>query len=150
LAAAEPHAPSWAVHSVPHADASADHATLASQAAANDQSPQELAPSARYMAANFAAVRAADPILGRGLLGVAGVDARTVASRGAPVEPLAQMTPPGDVRRARFLLAMAVAPSSELSARTGERIVRNLSDDRMNDDGIRRFNAKADRLSVKF
>jgi hypothetical protein len=153
LVSADARAHGWSVQSVQHADAPADPGLLVSSAAAESETPAELAPSARYIAANFAAARASDPVIGRGLLGAAAVDGRPQMARSPTVEPLAQMTPPGDVRRRAFISAMTVAASTDMSNRTlsnraGERATRELSDDRMN-DSIRRFNAKADRFSLK-
>lgn len=104
-------------------------------------------PSARSIAANLAAAQTLEVgSLGRGLgrPSESRPPVRTVAS----VEPLAQMAAPAEVRRARYRSALATS-WVETSVRTDERMARSLSDERMN-DGIRRFNAKADRLSVKF
>lgn len=132
------------------AGARASELTLLSGAGWRDErAAEELSPPARYGAANFAAGGPADSVISRGLLGSAGADVRPASSRNAPVEPLAQMTHPGEARRSRILSAITIAASAELATRAGERVARNLSDDRMN-DSIRRFNAKGDRLSVKF
>jgi hypothetical protein len=80
------------------------------------------------------------------------METRPQVARGTTVEPLAQMTPPGDARRARIIsAAMAVGASVDVSnravpSRAGERATRDLSDDRMN-DSIRRFNAKGNGFS---
>ncbi|HUR59427.1 MAG TPA: hypothetical protein VM029_17050 [Opitutaceae bacterium] len=153
LGIAESHAPGWAVNTVEHVAAPADPGALLSRTPLAHAPSAEVPPSARYIAANFAAVRASDPALGGSLLGAAHADARPVAVRSATVEPLAQMTPPGEARRAGILSAMRVAatveiPSRMITNRAGERATRDLSDDRMN-DSIRRFNAKADRFSLK-
>ena len=109
----------------------------------------EVVYSPRSMMANFTAGHPSGPVGERGWLSGAMVDSRPLTLRGATVEPLAQMTPPGEVRRARILSAVTLAAAGDTLTRTGERVARNLSDERMN-DSIRRFNAKADRLSMKW
>ena len=44
---------------------------------------------------------------------------------------------------------MAMPVAKETVAQANDRLARNLSDERMNDT-LRRFDAKADRLSLKF
>jgi hypothetical protein len=85
--------------------------------------------------------------LGRGLVGMR--DLKAPAVRGATLEPLAQMSSPTEVRRARYRTAMAIPVARETVAQANDRLARSLSDERMNDT-IRRFDAKADRLSLKF
>lgn len=105
-------------------------------------------PSARYIAANLAAAAApVDSSLRRSLL-VAPAVAENRSVRGAVVEPLSQITPPAEARRARFISAMAVAGINDLGGRSAEREARKLSDDRLNDH-VRRFNLKANSLSMK-
>lgn len=74
-------------------------------------------------------------------------------SRGLParstVEPLAQMTSPGESRRARLLTAMVSTASLETSARTTERAASRIAEERLYDQ-VQRFGARGDRLNVKF
>jgi len=76
-------------------------------------------------------------------------EAKVATVRGASFEPLAQMSSPTEVRRARYRTAMAMPVAKETVAQANDRLARNLSDERMNDT-LRRFDAKADRLSLKF
>lgn len=116
---------------------------------------EELPVASRPLDATFAAGSATPSVLGQGLLGGSRVSTRGPSARGTAIEPLAQMIPPGEARRARILSAMSIAASgdtlvrgSEIDSQPVERVARNLSDDRMN-DSIRRFNAKGDRFSFK-
>lgn len=123
-----------------------------SLAAGSDESrnaKEEITPSARYIAANLAAAQAAAPVVARGLLGLSrGFEARAFPARVAAVEPLQQMATPGQARSARLLSAM-VSMSSDLPARTTERVASRISGDQLY-DGVSRFGAKGDRLLVKF
>lgn len=105
--------------------------------------------SDRALMANFTAAHSSGALMGRGLLSGATVESPPSTLRSAAIEPLSQITSPGEVRRARILSAVTLAAAGDTLTRTGERVARNLSDDRMN-DSIRRFNAKGDRLSMKW
>lgn len=119
-------------------------------AASEEQSSRnELAPSARYIAANLAAARVAEPIIGRGLLAATPAAELRTLPRGTVVEPLAQMSLPGEGRRARLISAVMLAAATDSVSRPGERIGRNLSDERLNEEAMRRIKVKGDRLSLK-
>jgi hypothetical protein len=105
------------------------------------------AVSARFAGGKVLAALDNEPNLGRGLTSVR--EAKNPVVRGASVEPLAQMSSPTEVRRARFRTALATPVAKETLAQANDRLARNLSDERMN-DAVRRFDAKADRLSLKF
>ena len=105
----------------------------------------DVAPSARHIAANLAAAPV-EPSLTRGLLVVPAKDTRP--ARGAVVEPLAQIPAPGDARRARFISAVAFAAMVDMTGQTAEREARKLSDERLNDH-VRRFKFQANSLSMK-
>jgi hypothetical protein len=68
----------------------------------------------------------------------------------AAVEPLQQMTPPSDSRRARLLTAMVSMGSHDESARSTERAANRIAEERLYDDQMSRFGARGDRLQVKF
>lgn len=104
---------------------------------------EEVAPSARHIAANLAA---AAPSLTRGLFAAPAMNPRP--ARGAVVEPLAQIPAPGDARRARFISAVAFAAMVDMTGHTAEREARKLSDERLNDH-VRRFKFQANSLSMK-
>jgi hypothetical protein len=76
-------------------------------------------------------------------------EARPTRTR-MPVEPLQQMTPPGEPRRsARFLTAMvSTVAGTETSLRSAERNSR-IDEERLYDQ-VRRFGARGDRLELKF
>jgi hypothetical protein len=113
-----------------------------------DQTDRVSTPSGRSIANNLAAARAIEPTISRTLLGTVS-DSKVANTRGATVEPLSQMTPPSEMRAARFRTAMAV-PTSVAYARNGERLPRDLSDNRLSEEAIRRLTAKANSFSVKF
>lgn len=110
----------------------------------------ELAPSARQIATNLMVAQMTDPNLGRGILAEPGLsDAAPTLARGS-FEPLAQVASSSNGSRfARLRTAMA-SPIINTVVHTTERVTRELSDERLSEDGIRRFAAKGDRLSVKF
>lgn len=110
---------------------------------------EEESPSARHIASNLAVVQNAEPTTTRHLLGATtGFEARAMPVRAA-VEPLQQMTPPGESRRSRLLTAMVATASLETSARTTERAASRIAEDRLYDQ-IHRFGARGDRVQVKF
>lgn len=87
--------------------------------------------------------------LSRSLLSsVARFEARLPAMR-SPVEPLKQITPPGERRGARILTAMVSVGSVENAMRTTERAASRLSEERLYDQ-IQRFGARGAGVSLKF
>jgi hypothetical protein len=105
-------------------------------------------PSARYIAANFAA---AQETIGTALLSeVQGFEVRGAVTRVARVDPLQQMTPPGENRRANRLLTAMVSPAAtDASFRTTERVANRISPDELYDQ-VRRFGTRHGGLNVKF
>lgn len=67
----------------------------------------------------------------------------------APIDPLQQMTPPGELRRARFLTAMVAQTTVDSSSRGAERQASRLAEDGAFDPA-RRFGARGDRVNLKF
>lgn len=114
-------------------------------------SPEDtITPSARYIAANLAAVEATEAAAVRGLLGKARTfDARVATSRPATIEPLQQMTHPSEVRLARYRSPMVVTVAEDAGERTGERVARRISGDRLYEH-IGRIGARGDSVSWKF
>jgi hypothetical protein len=82
------------------------------------------------------------------LANAAGFENRVVAAR-STVEPLHQMTPPGERTRAKLLTAMVAMASANLPARSSERVSDRLSEDRLYDQ-VRRFGARGAGVSMKF
>jgi len=123
---------------------------------AGSQSPATLTntPSARAIAANFAAAQAA-PIVTRAALLVrpANFETRAMPASRTPVEPLAQITPPAESRRARLLAAIVSTTSynTEAPFRNGERLASRVSQaqERLYDE-VHRFGASGNSLSMKF
>lgn len=106
--------------------------------------------SSDRIAANLAAVQAAEPAVARSLLGGArGFETRALPARTPAVDPLAQMTHPSDARRARIQSAMAMMGSMELPARTATRVTSQISNDRLYDQ-IHRLEGSGNQLSFKF
>lgn len=109
-------------------------------------------PSERFIAANLAIAKSADPAIAQGVLGSArGFEARAMPARAPAVDPLAQMTSPSDARRSRLLSASvaSVSMGSAAAARPAEFRSRRLSDEQLYDT-ISRFGARGNSLLVKF
>ncbi|MBI4624375.1 MAG: hypothetical protein HY736_14315 [Verrucomicrobia bacterium] len=125
------------------------HVLLLSAAShAGSVAAADVVSSTRYLDAKFAGASASEAMIARNLLGaVRGFETRALPARPA-VEPLQQMMTPRDARRTKMLTAM-VSMSAEAPAPTGERVARNLPDDRLYDQ-IQRFSGRGDRLSVRF
>jgi hypothetical protein len=117
--------------------------------AAVEPDPEPQSPAARHIAANLAAVQAAEPVVTRGLLrGSTGFEARALPAKVA-IDPLQQMTPPSDTRRSRLLTAMVSTASLDTSARPTERAASRIAEERLYDQDSR-FGARGDRFNVKF
>jgi hypothetical protein len=108
---------------------------------------ETLTPSARHIAANLAKVQTSDPVSAKGLLAVASIEPRNVPARIA-VEPLQQMTPPDESRRARYFTAMVSTTSLDSSVRTAERAANRIAEEQLY-DRVRRLDARGDRLKWK-
>jgi len=106
--------------------------------------------SARYMAENLAAAQAADPELDQML----SRSLRSVENRPARGEPLAQVSVPGESRRARLLGGaawLASASMGDSALRTNEQATRRLTERRLAEsDVISRIDVGGNRLVVKF
>jgi hypothetical protein len=115
-----------------------------------EANPQSQSPIVRHSSENLAVMQATDRSAARSLLAAAsGFEDRAMPSRVA-VEPLQQMTPPSESRRARLLTAMVSMASLESSLRTTERAANRIAHERLYDDSMSRFDARGDRLQVKF
>jgi hypothetical protein len=118
-------------------------------AGAIDENLDSESPAARRIAANLTKVQA-EPTAGRNLLAARTSFEDRALPRAVAVEPLQQMTPPSDTRRARLLTAMVSMASMESSMRTTERAANRIAEERLYDDQISRFGARGDRFQVKF
>lgn len=102
------------------------------------------------IAANLAAVQAAEPAITRSLLGgTRGFETRALPARTQAVDPLAQMAHPSEARRARIQSAMAMMSSLELPSRTATRVTSQISNDRLYDQN-HRLEGSGNQLSFKF
>lgn len=115
-------------------------------------------PSARSIAENFAAAQSADNNFGSNRSLVVSTS-RGFESRALPaparmpiMEPLAQMTPPSDVRRARYLgtALPAVASAKQVAPRSSERPSSRIADERLYESLSSRLGVGGDRIMVKF
>jgi hypothetical protein len=95
----------------------------------------------------MANVGAAEPALATNLLATNVFEAPVVTR--AAVEPLQQMTPPGERGRGRMMNAMVAMASQETPSRTGERTASRLDEERLSDQ-VRRLGARGDRVMWKF
>ena len=102
------------------------------------------------IAANLAAVQAAEPAVTRSLLGgTRGFETRALPARTPAVDPLAQMTHPSEARRARIQSAMAMMSSLERPSRTATRVTSQISNERLYDQN-HRLEGSGNQLSFKF
>jgi hypothetical protein len=110
---------------------------------------ESASPSARFIAANFAAVQAIEPTSVPLLAVSHGFESRALPARSA-VEPLQQISPPGEARRSsRYLAAMVSMTFDERAPRTTERAASRISPDELYDQ-VRRFGTRQGGLNVKF
>lgn len=108
-------------------------------------------PSARFIAANFAAARISDAVGATLLPATHGFESRGIPVRAATVEPLQQMTPPGEFRRsARYQAAMLTAASFvDAAPRVTERVANRISPEELYDQ-VRRIGTRRGGFNVKF
>jgi hypothetical protein len=112
-------------------------------------------PSDRSIAENFAAAQAVEATFGRQslLVGAArGFESRALPAKMPVVEPLSQVTPPSDVRRARYLgtALPVVANSRQFTPRSSERMASRIADERLYESLGSRLGVGGDRIMVKF
>ncbi|MDE3084283.1 MAG: hypothetical protein KGJ37_03560, partial [Verrucomicrobiota bacterium] len=86
-------------------------------------------------------------------LAIGGTDVSGDVFSRPTAEPLTQVAPPGEIRRARILAALADTRSGHIEpvafTRTRERIASRLADENLEDD-ISRLGVGGDRVSFKF
>lgn len=117
---------------------------------ASSADSEPVTPSARFIAANFAAVQAADGMSVPLLAASHGFESRAMPARAATIDPLQQMTPPGETRRSsRYLAAMVSTAMADTSPRTAERAANRISAEELYDQ-VRRFGARQGGFNVKF
>ena len=129
--------------------AAAEFAGLKSSAA--EFSSTETAAGLTTIGSTLTRVAATEPALPRNLFAGAGstFDVRPGTQAHATVEPLQQITPPGERVRAKLLTAMVSMTAFESPARTGERIADRLSEERLYDQ-VHRFGARGAGVNMKF
>jgi hypothetical protein len=110
--------------------------------------PSEPTPSARYIAANLAALQASDPSL---VDDAFGATLRRVVGRAPVRDPLTQASATGESRRARLLATALPVSASNADAfvATSDRVARSLTEERLY-DSISRVGVKGDRVAIKF
>jgi hypothetical protein len=144
-----------ALESASRSDAPADTLAVATGQVAHTMPLAESAPavaeptpSARYIAANLAAVQAANPKL---VDEVFGQSTRAAEAREPVRDPLAQIGTLGDSRRSRLLATAlpAIAGSTDIAVGSSDRIARRLTEERLYDT-ISRVGVKGDRVAFKF
>jgi hypothetical protein len=108
-------------------------------------------PTAEAMAANLAVLKETHPELVGRYLGAGGFEKRGMPERKQAVDPLTQMKGPADLHRERLLSAgFPTATATAATMRTGERIARRISSDRLREELGGRFVAAGNSLGVKF
>lgn len=117
--------------------------------------PTEMSPSARSIAVNNRRAAELTDAFGGGLLTVSavasshGFESRGLPARAAVVDPLQQMTPPGEARRARYQTAMVSTVSEESLDRTTARMAHRISGDELYEQ-VQRFGTRRGGFNVKF
>lgn len=106
-------------------------------------------PSGRSIAANFAAAQSSETIGAQLIERAHGFEARGMPVRVARVEPLQQITPPGEARRARYLRALVSTTSADRSAQTSERMANRISPEELYDQ-VRRLGTRHGGINLKF
>jgi hypothetical protein len=105
--------------------------------------------SSPLLAVNLGSVTASGNTGSTHLLGARpGFESRGLPTRAA-IEPLQQMSSPGETRRARLMTAMVSMASMEASALTTARAASKIDEEDLYDQ-VQRFGARGDRLHVKF
>ncbi len=110
------------------------------------------APAARYVSVALnSASMGTDVVNSNRLLAAStGFEARALPAPRAVVDPLQQMTPPGESRRASRLLTAMVSPAAlQTSTRVTERAASRIAEDSLYDQ-VSRFGARGNQLNVKF
>lgn len=124
------------------ADAQGD--TLAAPLAST--SADASAPASLAVAAPYVSLALSKASLGSDIL----LPARVAPAGRAVVDPLQQMTPPGESRRsARLLAAMVSSAAPQSSSRLAERAASRISEETVYEQ-VSRFGARGDRFNVKF
>jgi hypothetical protein len=113
-------------------------------------STETIAAGVRHLTASFVPNPVQESVVMAGLLGASRVfESQTQPARVA-VEPLQQITPPGEVRRARFMTAMvSTTHAVDTSARASERAANRLAEERVYDQP-HRFGARGAGVQMKF
>jgi hypothetical protein len=106
-------------------------------------------PSARTIAANLVAAQVAETLPAGLLPGAAAFEVRSARTRTTAVDPLQQMTPPGEVRRARFLNAMVATAVTHVSAQASARMANRISDEELY-DRVQRVGTRSGGVNFKF
>lgn len=109
----------------------------------------DASPSGRSIAANLIVAEEVEPQLVRSYLGARPGGEHSILTMRTTVDPLQQMTHPSEIRLARYRSPLVASISSEGEDRTGERVARRLSDERLYEQ-VNRFGARGDRLHVRF
>lgn len=104
----------------------------------------------RHMGAALTVAASGEPRKAAGFLPSAthGFEARVLPAR-TTVEPLQQITPPGERTRHKLLTAMMTMSATDMSSRTGERAADRISEERLYDQ-VSRFGARGAGVSMKF
>jgi hypothetical protein len=103
----------------------------------------------RFVESALIATAAAEPVVSRTLLNTSNRFEGGALPVRPTVEPLQQITPPGERRGARILMAKVSTASVENAMRATERVARRLSEEQLYDQ-IQRVGARGAGVNVKF
>jgi len=104
---------------------------------------------ARGIANNLAAAKEAHPELANRFFGGGDFEKRNLAANRQAIDPLAQMRSPSELHRERLLASLG-SGSPTNAPRNSERLVRRISDQRLTEEAISRFDARGNEFSLKF
>jgi hypothetical protein len=113
---------------------------------ATEPASDQTAPTAHYLAALLSPSSIPEPVLARSLLATSAFETRMMTR--PAIEPLQQMTPPGERAHAKLLTAMVSKPTVESRTRTTDEIGSRLPEDRLYEQ-VRRFGARGAGLNIK-
>lgn len=108
-------------------------------------------PSARFIAANFAAAQAADSAPVTVFASAQGFESRAMPARGGMViDPLQNVALPGEARRSpRFLAAMVSFQGDSNAGRATEKVANRISQEELYEQ-VRRFGTRQGGFNMKF
>jgi len=108
-----------------------------------------LSPTEKSIATNWEAAKVAHPELMDRLSGLSGFEKRNLPANHQAVDPLSQMRLPSELHLRR-LMASARPAAAATVAPASDRFARHISEDRLTEEAIGRFDTRGNGVSLKF